>query len=147
MGQKQVLTTPGRYKQIQKICQFIIQGARQAGMDDTTIFHIELACDEACTNIIEHAYGGEGLGDIVASYEVQETQFVIILQDHGRSFDPASVPQPSLTTNLTSDNPLENIQIGGLGLHFMRKLMDEVHFHSDKQEGNTLIMTKKRNRG
>ncbi len=141
-----VLTVPGRYDQIQKIVAFVTQGAREAGLDEDAIFHVELCCDEACTNIIEHAYGGEDVGMIRVRYELLADAFKMIIQDNGRPFDPDQVPPPSLPTvpaNSAADSTLSQPQIGGLGLHFMRKLMDEVQFSFNAGGENTLIMIKK----
>ena len=137
MGKKHVLTVPGSYDEIKTICQFVTQGAAEAGMDETAVFHIELACDEACTNVIEHAYGGESDGDIRVSWQVVGDMFVISVNDNGRQFEPAQIPSP------TTIDSIENIKIGGLGIHFMRKLMDDVSFSFDPQTGNELIMKKK----
>ena len=137
MGKKHVLTVPSLYDEIKTICQFITQGAAAAGMDETAVFHIELACDEACTNVIEHAYGGEGGGKITASWQVVEDLFIITVNDNGRRFEPDQIPTPPTTDNI------ENIKIGGLGIHFMRQLMDDVSFSFDPQTGNELIMKKK----
>ncbi len=139
-----VLTVPGRYDQIQKIVAFVTQGAREAGLDEDAIFHVELCCDEACTNIIEHAYGGEDVGKIRVRYELLPDAFKLIIQDNGRSFDPDQVPPPSLpAAGSLDDSATDQPRIGGLGIHFMRKLMDEVHFSFNAGGENTLIMIKK----
>lgn len=144
MGKKQTLTLAGRYEHVQQLCQFVADGARQAGLDDTAVFQIELACDEACTNIIEHAYEGEGRGNITICWQVNGAEFVITLEDNGRSFSPESVPAPATVTDepLTDDKLVETMKVGGLGVHFIRKLMDEVQFSSDKN-GNRLLLKKK----
>lgn len=144
MGKKHTITVPGRYDEIQQVCRFVAAGATQSGLDETAVFHIELACDEACTNIIEHAYGGEGVGEILISWQVKKNDFVITLHDHGRRFDPTAVPPPSLATDetVTETEMLENLKVGGLGVHFIRQLMDEVHFHFD-DNGNELVLVKK----
>ena len=145
MGEKHVFTFPGRYDEIKKICAFVIEGAEQAGLNESAVFHIELACDEACTNIIEHAYGGEDLGDIIVSWQIADDNFQITLQDNGRIFNPANVPNPASPTENESDSDeinYEELQIGGLGLHFMRNLMDDVVFEFDEESGNRLILTK-----
>jgi serine/threonine-protein kinase RsbW len=145
MTTEQVLTVPGRYKEIRRICEFVAEGAAQAGFDDDTIFHLELCCDEASTNIIEHAYGEEGAGNIVISYQVSDEDFTIVLRDNGDAFDPSDVPPPpAITTrDATAEELTSQLRIGGLGLHFIRNLMDEVRFVSDRRQGNMLIMVKK----
>ena len=130
------MTVVGLYENIKSICDFVSAGARKSGLTDSDIFHIELACDEACTNIIEHAYGGENRGTIQAQWEATPTQFIIKLQDNGRPFNPDSVPAPPEP----STEPKE-LKIGGLGLHFINKLMDEIDFEFEAI-GNTLIMRK-----
>ncbi len=147
MGKKHVSTFPGRYDEIKKICTYVVAGAEEAGLDESDIFHVELACDEACTNIIEHAYGDEDIGEIVVSWQVEDNHFIITLQDNGRSFNPDNVPTPTIPTEQAqqqTEADYEKLQVGGLGIHFMRKLMDEVTFHFDPDEGNTLKLIKKR---
>lgn len=117
-------------------------GAAACGLDQTAVFHIELACDEACTNIIEHAYGGEGRGEIIASWQLKDGSFIIVLHDNGRSFNPDAVPKPSLPSTATEDPDLDSVKVGGLGIHFMRQLMDEVLFQFDAKSGNTLTLVK-----
>ena len=103
----------------------------------TAVFHIELACDEACTNVIEHAYGGEDNGSITVSWQVEADMFVITISDNGRAFDVEQIPAIPDTDNI------ENIKIGGLGIHFMRQLMDDVKFSIAAPTGNKLVMKKK----
>lgn len=145
MTNEQVLTVPGRYEEIKRICEFIAAGAAQAGFDDDTIFHLELCCDEASTNIIEHAYGEEGAGDIVISYKLDDDDFTIVMCDNGISFDPDAVPPPPTVTGdgQSPEEMANQLRIGGLGLHFIRNLMDEVHFTSDHLSGNKLTMVKR----
>lgn len=137
MGKKHVLTVAGRYDEIKTVCQFVTQGAAEAGLDETAVFHIELACDEACTNVIEHAYGGEDNGSITISWQVEAGMFVITIIDNGRAFNVDQIPTVPDTSNI------ENLKIGGLGIHFMRKLMDDVQFSSETPTGNKLVMRKK----
>ena len=149
MGKENSLTVPGRYDQIRTLCKFLSDGAKSAGMDEDSVFHIELCCDEAATNIIEHAYGAENVGPISATYEVLGEQFKITLHDDGSPFIPEDVPEPK-QPNLETTNKgealngiLNSLQIGGLGIYFMRKLMDEVHYSFNGDRGNTLVLIKK----
>lgn len=139
MADKHILKIVGQYDHIKQICDFILAGAAQVGLDDDDIFKIELACDEACTNIIEHAYGAEGVGEITATWEADAQTFTIMLHDNGRSFDPNQVENPAI---VAIDTEPEDLKIGGLGIHFIRNLMDEVRYQFDETQGNTLIMVK-----
>jgi serine/threonine-protein kinase RsbW len=148
MANEHVLIVPGRYDKIRVICEFVSAGARQAGLSADEVFHMELCCDEASTNIIEHAYGAEDMGDITVTYEISDENFTVTLHDDGRPFDPEDVPEPTLPTadQDSSDAALgdimKSLKIGGLGIHFMRELMDDVHFSFNGQRGNTLVLTK-----
>jgi serine/threonine-protein kinase RsbW len=132
----QSLTVSSDVTNLENIANFVTRAAQQANLDEQDVFAVQLAVDEACTNIIEHAYAGTS-GDIYLTCEVEPGQCVITIRDKGQPFDPEAVPLPDLAGNL------EDRQVGGLGLYFMRKLMDEVHFSFDPEEGNQVIMIKR----
>ncbi|MFN2137469.1 MAG: ATP-binding protein [Candidatus Promineifilaceae bacterium] len=148
MGLANVLTVPGRFDHIRAIAQFVTAGAEAAGLDADAVFHVELCCDEAAANIIEHAYGGEDNGDIHVRYSSDERAFTVVLCDNGRPFNPQNIPEPK-SVQADADEPepalrdyLDSLQVGGLGIYFMRKLMDEVHYSFDEAEGNKLTLVK-----
>jgi serine/threonine-protein kinase RsbW len=130
------MSFPGRYESLAEIADFVKEAATEAGLSSFDIYAVETAVDEACSNIIEHGYQGEGIGDIEVSVEITEKGLTIILHDNGRPFDPEAVPDPDL------DAPLEERESHGLGLYFMRELMDEVHFAFTIEDGNTLTLVK-----
>ncbi len=129
---------PGNYQSLSKIGKFVVQAAREAGLDERKVYEVELAVDEACCNIIDHAYGGEDLGDMQCSVEVGEEKFTVTLRDRGRAFDPFSVPEPILNV------PLEKVQRRGVGVYLMRRIMDELHFDTSPKNGNVLVMVKRK---
>ena len=131
----------GYYTSLEKIAEFIEETACQAGLDSNSLYQIKWAVDEACTNIIEHAYGGEGLGNIHCSCLTDADKITILLQDQGKPFDPAVIIDPDLCC------PLEERQIGGLGLYLIKKFMDEVQFEFKSDYGNTLKLVKYINQG
>lgn len=141
MAQSSELSIPGRLERIRDACAFVVSGAEVAGFSVDELFRIELACDEACTNIIEHAYGGENAGDIRITWRIDDRSFTITMSDDGRPFDPDEVPPPEVPADPAD---LDGLKIGGLGIYFMRKLMDEVEFSRDDHRGNTLVMIKYR---
>ena len=128
----------GYYHQIRHVCQFVSAEAELAGLDKKARFQIELACDEASTNIIEHAYGGEGKGDFEVSCEVVGQAFRIIMRDHGRPFDPDPIPVKEINETIQP----HQMSIGGLGIQFIKKLMDELYYQFD-EIGNKITMVKK----
>ena len=135
----QEVTIPGRYDRVIDACKFIVAGAEQVGFGPDELFRIELACDEACTNVIQHAYGGEDVGTIRVAWDFTEGAFIITIYDEGRYFDADDVPEPNIPS---SPDDIDELKIGGLGLHFMRSLMDDVQFHNDTADSNRLVMVK-----
>jgi serine/threonine-protein kinase RsbW len=99
--------------------------------------------DEACANIVEHAYGGGDGGEISITCGIGDVQgeafFLVRLEDQGEPFDPDSVPAPRLT-----EDP-EELKIGGLGIHFMQKMMDRVEYRFYPGR-NELVMYKRLDR-
>ena len=133
------MTVPGRYESLSEISDFVTAAVREAGWDEDQIFHVQVAVDEACSNIIEHAYGPGHSGQVTVTCCVTgQGDLVITVHDHGRPFDPATVPDPPIGAEL------EDLPEGGLGLYFMRKLMDQVTFRFDREHGNVLTMVKRR---
>ncbi len=126
----------GKFASLPLAGDFVSRIARKSGMDDAAVYQIELAVDEAFTNIIEHAYGGEGKGDIEISVTPAREGLRIILRDHGKQFDPDDVPIPDFNI------PIEKLQSRGAGLYLIRKIMDEVRFRFDAKKGNELMMLK-----
>ena len=131
---------PGQYESLERIDNFVRKIAQIAGFDNFAVYSIEMAVDEACSNIIEHAYEGEGKGNIACTCTVNENSLTIILRDRGKPFDPAQVPPPNLSKDL------EEREAHGLGLYFILKWMDEVHFNNSQSE-NTLTMVKRKKSG
>jgi len=129
---------PGRYASLAEISEFVAQASQDSGFDNKSVYAIKLAVDEACTNIIEHGYGGEGNGEIECTCDVETDALTIKLRDWGKAFSPNDVPDPDF------DVLLENLQPRGAGLFFMRKLMDDVQFSFDDREGNLLVMVKRK---
>ena len=139
MGQPRCLSVSGQFEQLMQIAEFVTQAAREAGLTDDDVFHVEMAVDEACSNIIEHAYADRS-GDIdLICTSSKPGAFEITIHDSGRSFNPNGVAAPPL--DVPAD--VDDLNEGGLGLYFMRKLMDEVRFEMVAGQGNTLTMTKR----
>ena len=131
------LVVPARYDRIKQVCDFVEAAADGAGLDETSKFHCQMAVDEACTNIIEHGYEGEDRGQIEAVCSAAPGVLRIELRDQARPFDINKVPEPRLNV------PLEESTVGGLGVHFIKKMMDEVTF-SREIGTNRLVMVKRK---
>lgn len=131
-------TFRGRYSSLKPIAHFVAQAAEDAGFDPKGVYSIQLAVDEACSNIIEHGYGGEDRGDINCRYEILASGIRITIEDWGEPFNPAEVPEPDFDVDLYDLKPR------GSGLYLIKKLMDEVQFEFQAGQANRLIITKYR---
>jgi anti-sigma regulatory factor (Ser/Thr protein kinase) len=127
--------------QLAAIREFVAQSGRDLNLDEKTIYELQLAVDEASTNVVKHAYGGLG-GEIEITIEPTESSVRVIVRDWGAPFDPLDVPEPDVSA------PLGQRKLGGLGLFLIRQVMDDVRFSFDAEQGNTLTMEKQlRGRG
>lgn len=129
-------TFRANYQNLAAISRFIVEQSEQAGFSPSDIYAIQTAVDEACSNIIDHAYRGEDLGEIEINVRQIENGIQIILTDFGDPFEPEEVPEPDITS------PLEIRKERGLGIFFIRSLMDHVQFEFSPTDGNTLTLVK-----
>lgn len=103
------------------------------GCPPAVVHDVVLAVDEACQNIIRHAYGGSD-GDIVVQIQRDGHKLVVRLIDFAPPVDVTKI----------CPRALDDLRPGGLGTHFMRAVMDEVAFLPPPQgAGNLLQMVKR----
>jgi serine/threonine-protein kinase RsbW len=123
---------------LSSIRTFIKQTASDAGVTNEITGKIILAVDEACTNIIKHAYKYSSEGKITIKVNSDEQKLTIKIIDDGGHFDPDLVPEPNL----------EKMQFerkgGGLGMFLMKKLMDEVKYTNLPNNRNQVLLVKYR---
>jgi sigma-B regulation protein RsbU (phosphoserine phosphatase) len=120
---------------LKAIREAIRDAVRAAGVAEAAVGDLVLAVDEACQNIIRHAYGGEEGGEIELVMKREGADLVIDLRDFAEPVDPDCVKR---------ERDLAEVKPGGLGTHFMRSVMDEVAFvECSKTRGNLLRMRKR----
>ena len=123
-------------KQIPQLADFIETIADEMNLDQALAMSLNLALEEAVTNVILYAYpeGSDGLVDIEAIMGRNTLRFII--SDSGKAFDPTAAPEADVTLGV-EDRP-----IGGLGIYLVRKIMDVVSY--ERADGkNILSMTKR----
>jgi serine/threonine-protein kinase RsbW len=128
------LQVEAKVEQLARISAFIADAMRAFGLDDRKSFEVQLAVDEACANIMHYAYS-EVRGTIELSCERRNGEVRVMITDHGKPFDPTAVPPPNL------DADVEDRAVGGLGIYFMRRMVDKINYeYRDGQ--NVLTMVK-----
>jgi sigma-B regulation protein RsbU (phosphoserine phosphatase) len=127
------LRAPARTPSLKIIRDTVAEAARRAGCSPRTVADVSLAVDEACQNVIRHAYAGAP-GEIVVAVERQTDDLVVHIRDFAREIDPAQV----------KPRDLEDLRPGGLGTHFIREVMDATDFlRPGAGTGNVLRLRKR----
>lgn len=121
---------------LSKVREFTKHAAELSGFSEESIEKIVLAVDEACTNIIKHAYKYSPDGTINISIKSNDTKFVVAITDNGLHFNPNSVPEPDIREYYKQK------KIGGLGMFLMKKLMDEVKYSTLSDNKNQVVLIK-----
>jgi anti-sigma regulatory factor (Ser/Thr protein kinase) len=97
---------------------------------------LNLALEEAVTNIISHGYSDHAEHQILVRIRIDSGVVITEVQDDARPFNPLTAPDADVTT------PLDERTAGGLGIHLMRKSMDQIEYQR-LENRNLLIMKKK----
>jgi anti-sigma regulatory factor (Ser/Thr protein kinase) len=105
-------------------------------LDDRTCHDLNLALEEAVSNVMLYAYADNTPHTILVRLTVNDTAVHASIEDDGVAFNPLDAPAPDL------DAPIEQRQIGGLGIFFVQELMDDVTY-ARRGDKNILQLVKK----
>jgi len=140
---KVLLQTPGHESYLAYIRAIVADLARKIGFDENEVAKVEMAVDEACSNVVRHAYSPDKKWcwqhrdpEIRLDIRREGDRLVIEINDHGQRFDFANYRSAEI------EDRLREMKQGGYGLLIMRNFMDEVQYSSNDQTGNTLRMVK-----
>jgi serine/threonine-protein kinase RsbW len=131
------LQVPSNTENLAMIRDFVNGIGLRAGLSAGEVAKLELAVDEACANVIEHAYGPEVTKEVSVRATLDEDTVQIDVVDTGKGFDPAGISQKNL------DQLVAERKSGGLGMRLMKTLMDEVHYEVIPGQKNELRMIKR----
>ncbi len=124
--------------EVPMICQFVTDPAREYGMDDKSVWKLEIALDEACTNIVCYGYQEDEEGRIWVYWDYNDNEFSVTVEDTGLPFDQSEPTTPDFSSDICQR------KAGGLGRYIMRKFLDDMSYHR-KNGKNTLTLVKKIN--
>jgi serine/threonine-protein kinase RsbW len=125
----QSIKIESRTEKLIAVREFVSEAAQRFGFTDDEISKIALAVDEACTNVIKHAYKFDPSRSITISVSGRSGTFEVRIEDTGRQFNPAQIQPPDMTEYRT------HYRKGGLGMYLMKSLMDKVEY--DIKPGRT----------
>ena len=134
------ITCPAVSDALGTLRHFVVGVAQDSGFDEEQVEQIEMAVDEACANVVNHAYGDR-------THESPKFQMRIVI-----SPDSLKITVMDKGVGLVNMPPgassveefLDRGAQGGLGLYIIKNFMDEVEYDSPPQAGTTLHMTKYR---
>lgn len=133
-------TLQARLERLPLVHELVDEFTGRAGLAPALAHDLRLVVEEACVNVMRHAYAGQPPGDLTLTIGLDQTAHPaalhITLQDAGRPFDPLSVPVPDTTA------PAELRPIGGLGVLLMRRLTDSQAYRHDPASGNVLHLVR-----
>jgi anti-sigma regulatory factor (Ser/Thr protein kinase) len=113
-------------KNLDRFISFVHEYSEKSGFESKRVMEIELAVEEALVNIFNYAYPKEN-GDVEVRCMLQDDKKIVIeIYDSGIPFDVFSSPDPDTTADV------EERQIGGLGIFFIKKVADEAHYIREK---------------
>ncbi|MBN2012442.1 ATP-binding protein [candidate division KSB1 bacterium] len=120
------LTVQNDLKSLTEISEFIRSNMTGMGICHDKIAEVQIAVDEAFTNIIQHSrpiYNNRNAGSIEITCLKSRENFQIKIKNYGEPFDPISAEiNPDLTTDLIER------KVGGLGIHFIKNLLDDLKY-------------------
>ena len=129
------LTLNNDIQQIARLAEFTGSIAEDTHMDNALAMGINLALEEAITNVIMYAYPQGKGGQVQIDAVIREGSLDFIISDTGIPFDPTAAPEADTSLGV-EDRP-----IGGLGIFLVRKIMDKVSYRRENGK-NILSMTK-----
>ncbi len=131
------LRIPSQTDNLEIIRFFVGKVAHKVGFSEDDIGKIELAVDEACTNVMKHAYK-EDITDksLDVAVKIDYQKLTLVVTDHGKGFDPKKIRIPDMKEYLAE------LRVGGLGIYLMKTLMDEVDYDIKPGVRNQVRMVK-----
>ena len=122
--------------ELERLCLNCEEIGRSIGVSDKSIFEMNLALDELFTNIISYGFNDSQEHIIKISITIEGDQLQMRIEDDGVPFNPSESKTPDFQCDI------EECKIGGLGIHLIKKMMDEVQYQrvADK---NILILRRK----
>lgn len=120
---------------LDRLQAFVESACERAGADAASYFALRLAVEESFINIMRYAYGPDG-GPVTVNVRNDGRRITIVMRDEGPPFDPTRVPAPDLSADW------QHREAGGLGVHLLMNMMDDVAYARDADGGNVLTMAK-----
>ncbi len=117
-----LICAAGKYSELRKVREFVSDKAKLFGFSSDDANKIALAVDEACTNLIQHAYHLDKSKQFCIEVETDKRRFVVKILDDGKPFNPLDVNSPDMKKYFSE------FRKSGLGIHLMKLVMDDIKY-------------------
>jgi anti-sigma regulatory factor (Ser/Thr protein kinase) len=125
------ITVKNRIEDLLRVNSVFESFATQHEIGGRLRYHLLVSIEEILTNIIKYGFDEEGVHPIHITFRHINENVEMEFEDRGREFNPLEISEPDL------DTPIENRQLGGLGIHLVKKMMDEAKY---RREGDRNIL-------
>ena len=124
-------------EQLERVFAAVEETGQQESWPSDLVFRVNLVLEELILNIINHGHD-EGLHEIELTLTSEADAVTIEISDDGRPFDPVTdVPTPDVSA------PLEERPIGGLGIHLVRTMMDELDYRRESGRNHLTLVSRR----
>jgi sigma-B regulation protein RsbU (phosphoserine phosphatase) len=121
--------------EVTQMSAFVDEVCESAGLDMSLTMSLNLAIEEAVVNVMSYAYPEGSVGELVIGAECDGTNLSFVITDWGTPFDPTA-KEDADTTLSAEERP-----IGGLGIHLIREIMDEIRY--ERVDGKNVLKLRK----
>jgi serine/threonine-protein kinase RsbW len=132
------IVLPGELESLSVIGRYVVDAATAAGLDRAVAYRLRLAVDEIATNVVVHGYQeANETGSVAVSATIDERTLTIAVEDTARPFDPTAATLPD---DEELELPLEERDIGGLGVMLAREGVDDFRYERVDGRNRTIIV-------
>jgi anti-sigma regulatory factor (Ser/Thr protein kinase) len=135
-GNQLSVTVANRRTEIERLGRLVDAFGEAHGLSGDVMFSVNLALDELITNVIRHGYDDKAEHRIAIRLTLDHEALLVEVEDDGRAFNPVEAPAADVGA------PLDQRPIGGLGIHLVRALMDDLEYRRDGDR-NIVILRKR----
>ena len=137
MSAKASIKIETRHDELDRVSAAVEELAEREDWPPEMVYRVTLVIEELVVNIINHGHD-DGVHDIEIAMASEPDALTVEITDDGRPFDPLSdAPEPDL------DSLLEDRPVGGLGIHLVRTMMDEVHYRREQDRNHTTLIARR----
>lgn len=136
MADALAVTLRNRLSELDRLSRVVASFGESQHLPEKVLYAVTLALDEIVTNIISYGYDDQADHQISLRLSLQAGELTAEVEDDGKPFNPLEAPEPDLKASI------EERQVGGLGIHLIRNMMDRVEYR--RLQGKNLLVMKKK---